>query len=151
VLLLVLGGWTLTTRPAAAQSGFGFHGGGTLDPDQGFFGMHVVTSPLTGQLRVYPGADVGFGDGVTLVAFHVDFTQWFQLNPRWHLYFGGGPAVNVYRFDANGQFEDDTFTEVEGGFDSLVGFAHDSGLMLEMRVGANGSPDLRFTLGFTFR
>jgi hypothetical protein len=133
---------------ASAQGGFGLHGGATIDPDQGFLGMHYITNPLTGDLRVHPGADVGFGDDLTLASLHVDFVQWFELNPRWHLYFGGGPAVNIYRFETG---RDDTATEVEGGFDTLVGFAHETGWTLEMRVGSSGSPDLRFAVGFTFK
>src|SRR5262245_27927533 len=84
---------------AEAQRGFGLHGGATIDPDQGFVGMHFISNPLSGNFRVHPGADVGFGDSITLASFHIDFAQWFDLNPRWNLYFGGGPAVHVYRFD----------------------------------------------------
>lgn len=69
----------------------------------------------------------------------------------WQLYFGGGPAVNVYRFDLFPGANGDSHTELEGGFDTMVGFAHDSGLMLELRVGASGSPDLRFGVGYTFK
>ena len=39
----------------------------------------------------------------------------------------------------------------EGGFDTVVGFALSNGALFEMRVGANGSPDLRFGVGFTFK
>jgi hypothetical protein len=138
--------------PAHAQGGFGLRGGATLDPDQGFLGMHFVTGPLAGSLRMQPGADVGFGDDVVLAALHIDLAQWIELNPRWHLYFGGGPAVNIYRFETTVRGGDgESFTEVEGGFDTLVGFAHDTGWMFEMRVGSSGSPDLRFAVGFTFK
>jgi hypothetical protein len=114
--------------------------------------MHYVSRPLTGDLRVHPGADVGFGDDVTLTAIHIDFAQWFEISQRWGLYFGGGPAVNIYRFDFGGpEGDDDSATEVEGGFDTLVGFAHESGWLFEMRVGSSGSPDLRFSVGYSFR
>jgi hypothetical protein len=137
--------------PAAAQGGFGLHGGATIDPDQGYFGMHYISRPLAGDLRLQPGADLGFGNDVILSAIHIDFAQWFELNPRWQLYFGGGPAISIYRFDFQGSGGDESETEVEGGFDTMVGFAHDSGLTFELRVGANGSPDLRFGVGYTFR
>jgi hypothetical protein len=139
------------TPRANAQDGFGLHGGGTIDPDQGFFGMHYVTRPLSGDLRVTPTADVGFGNSVVLAAFHIDFAQWFDINPRWNLYFGGGPVVNVYRFDLGGLGGGNEETDIEGGFDTVVGFAHEHGMTFEMRVGANGSPDLRFAIGYTFR
>jgi len=139
--------------PAFAQEGFGFHGGGTIDPDQAFFGMHFVSKPLGGGPRLYPGADVGFGNDLTLVAFHLDFAPWIELNPSWFLYVGGGPSVNIYRYDSlSGQGPGDhTSTDVKGGFDALVGFAHRSGLMLEMRVGSSYNPNLRFAAGFTFK
>lgn len=142
--------------PAAAQEGFGFHGGASIDPDQGYFGLHYISNPLAGNLRVQPAADAGFGNDVTLAAFHVDFASWFELNPRWQLFFGGGPVVNIYRFDVAdfggvSQDGDDTITEAEGGFDTMVGFAHDSGWMFELRIGTNGSPDIRFGVGYTFK
>jgi hypothetical protein len=146
--LLLAGG---LAHRADAQEGFGLHGGASIDPDQGFFGMHYISRPLTGDLRVHPGADVGFGDGVTLAAVHIDFAQWFEINPRWGLYFGGGPAVNIYRFDLAPLGREDSEIEVEGGFDTLVGFAHESGWLIEMRVGSSGSPDLRFSVGYSFR
>jgi hypothetical protein len=145
-------GATVGAGPARAQNGFGLHGGATIDPDQGFFGMHFISNPLAGDLRVQPGADLGFGNDVILSAIHIDFAQWFEINPRWQLYFGGGPAVNIYRFDLEalgvGRGSE---TEVEGGFDSIVGFANDRGFTFELRVGASGSPNLRFGVGFTFR
>ena len=123
------------------------HGGASIDPDQGFVGIHYFAR-LADRLKIHPAADVGFGDDVTLIAIHIDFAQWFELgrSKRWSLYFGGGPAVNIYRFELG----DDTEFDTEGGFDFVVGFAKRSGPMFEMRVGSSGSPDLRFAVGFTF-
>jgi hypothetical protein len=143
VLVLVL----CVPAMAAAQNGFGFQGGATIDPDQGFFGLHFFV-PLTPQLKVQPAADVGFGNDLTLVSLHADFAQWFELGKgTWSLYFGGGPAVNLYRFDVG---HDDSEIDAEGGFDFVVGFSSKAGPMLEMRVGSSGSPDLRFAFGYTF-
>jgi len=136
--------------PSASAQSVVFRGGATVDPDQGFFGMSYVTAPLSGELRLQPGADLGFGNDVILSTIHIDFAQWFTLNPKWQLYFGGGPAVNIYRFDfANSRGADST-TDVQGGFDTLVGFAHDSGATFEIRIGSNGSPNLRFAVGYGF-
>jgi hypothetical protein len=144
----------LTVGPAAgranAQEGFGLHGGATIDPDHGFFGMYYISRPLAGTLRIHPGADVGFGDDSLLAALHVDLAQWFEINPRWHLYFGAGPTVNIYRLDLRPSGDNDMLTDVDGGFETMVGFVRDRRWQLEMRVGANGSPDLRFTVGYTF-
>ncbi|MGE3840604.1 MAG: hypothetical protein AB7I50_03380 [Vicinamibacterales bacterium] len=138
-----------SVRPASAQSVV-FRGGATVDPDQGFFGMSYVTAPLSGELRLQPGADLGFGNDVILSAIHIDFAQWFTLNPRWQLYFGGGPAVNIYRFDVGDSRGGESTTDVQGGFDTLVGFAHESGATFEIRIGSNGSPNLRFAVGYGF-
>lgn len=145
--------WLVSVVPSSAQGGVGFHGGGTIDPDQGFFGMHYISNPLSGNLRLQPGADLGFGNDVILSVIHVDFAQWITLNQRWQLYFGGGPAINIYRFDTAGARggSGDSTTDIQGGFDTIVGFAHESGTTFEMRIGSNGSPNIRFGIGYTFR
>lgn len=132
---------------AEAQQGFGFRGGGTIDPDQGFFGMHYFSQKIGGGPRAHLGADAGFGDGATLAAFHVDFAGWFELNPRWQLYLGGGPTVNVYRFDVGGPEDSETWTRA--GLESIVGIAHESGFLAELRVGTGDSPNLRLVVGYT--
>jgi hypothetical protein len=134
---------------ARAQDGVGFHGGATVDPEQGFFGLHYF-APLSSQLKVHPAADVGFGSDLTLVSLRADFAQWFELGRTgtWSLYFGGGPAINLYRFDTGAG--DDAELEAEGGFDFVAGFSSKRGPMLEVRVGSSGSPDLRFAVGYTF-
>ena len=43
-------------------------------------GMQFITRPIGGNLRVHPGADVGFGDNATLASLHIDFAQWFQMS-----------------------------------------------------------------------
>lgn len=137
---------------ALAQDGFGIHGGATVDPDQGFVGAHFITEINEG-FRLHVGGDVGFGDDVTVSALRIDFAQWFELGSgKWSVYFGGGTAVNFYRFDEprldeDGELDD---LEIEGGFDAIVGFASQKGPLFELRVGSNGSPDLRFLVGFTF-
>lgn len=151
VLTLTMLG-SFVAAPAFAQEGVGFHGGATVDPDQGFFGMHFVTRPLSGDLRLKPGVDLGFGDGFTLATVRFDFANWFELNPRWKLYFGGGPAINIYRLepvDLGGR-STEAELDLQGGFDTVVGFAHESRTSFEIRIGSNGSPTLRFAVGYTF-
>jgi hypothetical protein len=149
---MVLAGVILCPIPAVAQEGFGFRGGVTIDPEQGFAGMHYLAA-VADRLRLQPAAEVGFGSDLTLVTFRVDFTQWFELGAsQWSLYVGGGPAVNILRYDdALAQLRGGDSIDVDGGFDFALGFAHRDGVMLEIRVGSAGSPDLRFGVGYTFR
>jgi hypothetical protein len=91
---------------------------------------------------------VGVGDGVTLVTLNFEFTYRFPQAalPRslslWHLYVGGGPALNIFRFSND--------TRSEGGFNGLVGLAHRGGLFAEAKVGALKSPSFKFAVGYTF-
>lgn len=138
-LLLLVG-----VTPAGAQVAPGVQAGVSDDPDQFFAGVHVETQPLVDQLRFRPGVDLGFGDHVTLVAGNLDFVYRIPF-PRsaWALQVGGGPAINFYKFDRH--------SDVEGGFNVLLGVRHRDGFFTELRVGMMDSPDLTFAIGYTFR
>jgi hypothetical protein len=127
---------------AAAQE-FGARVGVSADPDQFYFGGHVETDPIVDRLRFRPNVEIGLGDDVTLVAFNFEFAYHFPARQAWNFYAGGGPALNLY--DA----EDDT--DVEGGFNILLGVAHRNGLFVEFKVGLIDSPDVKFGVGFVFR
>lgn len=134
----------MAATPAEAQDvDPGVQAGVSLDPDQFYFGGHIETSPLVDRLRFRPSVDVGIGDGTT-VAGNFDFTYTFPGGRPWSLYVGGGPSINYYDFD-NGR------SDTEGGFNFLVGAKHNRGLFFEMKVGVEGSPDLKFGVGYTFR
>jgi hypothetical protein len=87
--------------------------------------------------------DVGLGD-VTTVSGNFDFTYTFAGGRPWNLYVGGGPSINWYNFD-NGS--DNT----EAGFNFLGGVKNRAGLFFEVKIGVEGSPDLKFGVGYTFR
>jgi hypothetical protein len=57
---------------------------------------------------------------------------------------GGGPSVNFYNADNGG-------SNTEGGFNFIIGAKQNRGLFFEMKVGVEGSPDLKFGVGYTFR
>jgi len=138
---------TVFAHSAQAQ-GVGVRAGVSADPDQFYAGVHFETRELAEHLRFRPNVEVGFGDDVTLVALNFEFT--YRLPPAalprsmsmWHLYVGGGPALNIFRFSND--------TEPEGGFSGLVGLAHRNGLFAEAKFGALKSPSFKFGVGYTF-
>ena len=144
VFLACLGLFTVAVVPAQAQQvRAGVQGGASVDPDQGFIGGHVETSPLVDRVRFRPGVDIGFGDDVTLVGINLDFTYAFTANRPWNIYAGGGPAINWYNYEND--------SEAEAGFNFLVGAKSRDGLFFEIKIGVMDSPDLKFGVGYTFR
>jgi hypothetical protein len=143
-LLIVLG----IAVPAAAQ-GPGVRGGVSVDPDQVYFGGHYETEALIDRLHFRPNVELGLGDDLVTTALNMEFVYKFPTRSRWLLYAGGGPAVNFYSYDDDGQGEDNTNTE--GGLNLLFGVENRGGLFFEVKVGAIDSPDVKFGVGFTFR
>ena len=134
----------IAADPAEAQQvAPGVQAGVSLDPDQFYFGGHIETSPLIDRLRFRPSVDVGIGD-VTTVSGNFEFTYTFPSGRPWNLYVGGGPSINRYNFD-NGS--DNT----KAGFNFLGGVKNRAGLFFEVKIGVEGSPDLKFGVGYTFR
>jgi hypothetical protein len=133
---------------SARAQGVGVRAGASADPDQFYGGVHFETRELVDNLRFRPNIEVGVGDNVTLVALNFEFS--YRLPPAtlprsmsmWHLYVGGGPALNIFRFTND--------TRSEGGFNGLVGLAHRNGLFAEAKVGALDSPKFKFAVGYTF-
>ena len=139
----LVAGLMLVATPAFAQS-FGVRAGASANPDQFFFGGHYETRPLMEHLTFRPNIEVGFGDDVTLVAFNIEFAYWIDLkNKPWKVYLGGGPAANLY--------DSDNETDLQGGFNLMVGAQHRGGLFGEFKVGLIDSPDVKFTVGYAFK
>ena len=134
--------------PAAAQ-GPGVRGGVSVDPDQVYFGGHYETEALVDRLHFRPNLEVGLGDDVVATTINMEFVYKFPSRSRWLLYAGGGPAINFYSYDDDGNGGDDTNTE--GGLNLLFGVENRSGLFFEVKVGAIDSPDVKFGVGYTFR
>ncbi len=132
--------------PALAQTHAGIRAGVSADPDQFFFGGHIETAPLVDRLSFRPNIEVGVGDNVTSVGLNFEFVYSVPLDRQpWRLYFGGGPAANLYSSDSRDG------TDVAGGFNILVGAQHSGGLFTEFKVGAIDSPNVKFTVGYAFR
>ena len=144
VSLITLGLTAAVVTPAEAQVRTGVQGGVSIDPDQVYFGGHVETTPLVDRLRFRPSVDIGLGEDLVAVAGNFDFTYTFPGGREWNLYVGGGPSVNFYNADNGG-------SNTEGGFNFIIGAKQNRGLFFEMKVGVEGSPDLKFGVGYTFR
>ena len=133
-----------------AQGQAGIRVGVSADPGQFFFGGHVETAPLLENFSFRPNAEVGLGDGLVVIALNVEFAYRIPLENRpWMVLIGGGPALNVFSFDDNegrGRGRDN----VGGGFNILVGLEHREGLFTEFKVGMSDSPDVKFTVGYSF-
>lgn len=143
LLATLVAGLMFMATPAYAQT-FGVRAGASADPDQFFFGGHYETRPLMKNLTFRPNVEIGVGDNVTLVAFNIEFAYWIDLdNKPWKLYLGGGPAANLY--------DRDDSTDLEGGFNLMVGAQHRGGLFVEFKVGLIDSPDVKFAVGYVFK
>lgn len=135
--------------PAYAQNQFGIRAGVSADPEQFFFGGHFETRPLIDRLTFRPNVEIGIGDDLTLVALNIEFVYSVPIrNHPWRVYFGGGPAANIYSRHDDGGNDDDG--DVEGGFNLLVGLQHRQGLFTEFKVGMIDSPSVKFTVGYAF-
>jgi len=142
---IALAAAALSAPPALAQDGPGMRAGLSADPDQFFVGMHYVTQPLTGMLRFQPNAEAGFGNDLTTVTFNGEAALWMKVSPEWHVYVGGGPAMNLYRYSGRNK------TDVDPGLNAIVGLRRRGGLFFELKVGAFDSPSVKLLVGYTIR
>lgn len=128
---------------AMAQVDFGLRGGATINPEQFHFGAHLITNPFFENLTFRPNLEIGVSKFV-VVATNLEFAYEFHLDkkPFW-IYAGLGPSV-IVAADGNS-------ANAGGGFNILLGLEHRNGFMGEMKVGALDSPDLKFTIGYSFR
>jgi hypothetical protein len=145
-LSFLLGVVVFSATPAVAQDG-GIRGGISVDPDQFYFGGHLETSPLIDRLYFRPNVEVGFGDDMTLIGANMEFVYKFSTNRSLNLYAGGGPALNIFMFEGDG--DDDS--ETEAGMNVLVGAETSRGLFFEFKIGFIDSPDFKFGVGYTWR
>ena len=142
--------WVTLFATSARAQGVGIRAGASVDPNQFYAGAHFETRDLAEGVRFRPNVEVGVGEDLTLVALNFELT--YRLPPgapplprslaMWHLYVGGGPALNILRFQND--------MRSEGGFNGLIGLAHDSGLFAEAKLGALKSPSFKFAVGYTF-
>ena len=134
---------------AFAQGGAGLRAGASVDPDQFYFGGHAELGPVVERLWFRPNLEVGVGSDITVFAFNGELAYFFPLrNSDWSVYPGGGPGLNIVRFD-RGPNDDDT--DAQGGFNFLVGLAHNEGFFGELKLGVIDSPEFKIGFGYTWR
>ena len=151
VLITLLIAGLLVTVPvdANAQQEKGVRAGVSSSPGQFYFGGHVERGPLVDRLWFRPNAELGLRNDQVLIAFNLEFAYRIPIQGKpWATYLGAGPALNVRGWTEGGG---DRQTDLLGGFNLLVGIAHKDGLFTELKIGVMDNPDLKFTVGYSFR
>ena len=116
----------------AQQAGPGVRAGISSNPDQFYFGAHLDTGPIIDRLSFRPNVEIGLGDGLTSISGNFEFVYWWPIpNRPWQVYAGGGPSVNVSRFDA----QHGNRTDLGPAFNIVGGLAHSRGLFVEVKLG----------------
>lgn len=140
------------TAPALAQQpGFGVRAGVSADPDQFYFGAHYDTGPLFERLSFRPNVEVGVGNDQTTVAGNFEFVYWWPIRRHpWNIYAGGGPAV-VFYDHGNPNHDEHGNSDVDPGFNILVGVAHHRGFFTEIKIGLIDSPEFKFGVGWAWK
>lgn len=135
--------------PARAQSSIGFTGGASIDPEQVYVGVFWQSPDIGGRFRLRPGLDGGFGQGLRLATFNVDFVYDLPLGQGpWSFITGGGPSIVLTRL-ADDRF--DQGTDVGAGITWLFGFAHEKGFLVDIRVGGGRTPGLKLGAGWAVK
>lgn len=135
-----------------SAAGWGPRLGLTVDPDQVHFGAHVDAGYLADQLRFQPNFEMGIGNDMTLAAFNFDMLYLFNTRmDAWRPYAGGGAGANIVNRDNNRGNDSD----LEAGLNLVGGIERSlsSGgrFLTELRLGLIDTPDLKWTVGWTFQ
>ena len=129
--------------PAFAESGVGFRGGLSLDPDDFVFGIHFRTDPISeNNLFIVPSIEAGFGD-VTMIALNGDLHYVFHVDASVDPYIGGGVTVNWFDSD-----QGDSDTEVGGSVLGGILFGSTRQMFFEMKIGLGDVPDAKLMVGW---
>jgi hypothetical protein len=139
VVLIIAG---RATAAVAQPLSTGVRVGASADPDQFYFGGHVETAALVDRIHFRPNAEIGIGDGVTLVALNFELAYKFRSSKPWNAYAFAGPALNIVKV------HDDS--SAGGGFSIGLGIEHREGLFGEIKVGFIDSPDFKIGIGYRF-
>lgn len=130
----------------SAQAAVGFQGGFAVDsayPEQIFGGVFFQTGDLGRGIRLRPGVDGATGEGLRLGTVNFDLVYGYPLGANgWTLLAGGGPTIVITRIPGT------DIRDTAVGFHSLLGFGHDSGFFVEMRLGSGRAQELKLGVGW---
>jgi hypothetical protein len=148
--LMGLAAILVLSQPAAAIDGWGPRVGMTVNPDQVHFGAQLDAGYITNHLRFQPNFTVGVGNDATVWSVDFDAAYLFaSVGNGWAPYVGGGPAINVV--DHSNRANDSNF---DSGLNLLGGVEHrlsgGTRFFTELKLGLLDSPDMRWTVGWTF-
>jgi hypothetical protein len=122
----------------------------SVDPDQFYFGVHAESGPIVDLVRFRPNLEAGVGGNRIVVTFNGELIYPFELRNGTRLYAGGGPAIVVISPDRMTPPLGDG-SNVEPGFNLLVGILLADEYFAEFKVGLIDSPELKLGFGYTFR
>lgn len=138
--------WLLLLPWTASAQGFAVRTGANINPDQFAVGGQYEIGPISNRVWFQPNADIGFGDGTTLVTADMDFVYRRPLAKEkqnvWTLYAGAGSAVNFYKLSG--------YHRTLAGVNVLGGLMHRNGLFTQFTIGFVDSPRFKFGVGYTF-
>jgi hypothetical protein len=135
------------SNAAFAQSGVGVRAGISAEPEQVYFGVHADVAEVVPELMFRPNAEVGVGDGGTLITLNGEFVYHFKTKSReWLPYVGAGPGVVIATASTPGG----RVTNTGPGFNFLMGIEQKKGFLVEIKIGAIDSPGFKLGFGWTF-
>lgn len=144
----------LVSSPAAAQpqirqqpqSSVGFHGGASIDPEQGYVGVFWESPPIGSRFSLRPGIDGGFGSDLRVATINIDFIARFPIGTSgWSFVQGGGPVIAITKIPAIDA------SETSAGGSYIIGFSHDQGFFGEFRIGGGNTPGLKIGAGYRLK
>lgn len=131
--------------------------GASLNPDQVVGGLDVQVGGGS-RLRVRPVAEVGWGNGVRMLALSGDVLYRLgQAGGRFRPYVGGGPGLNLV--DVTDGVGEGRGVEAELVGNGVAGLAWGGGrtrgrtarrYLAELRAGIGNTPDLKLVVGASF-
>ena len=146
-----------TTAWAAAQDfglqGWGIRAGVSVDPDQGYGGVHWDIGSPSSSLRIRPNIELGLGDDTTLVAANGEVDWYFRKQGDWFPYAGGAFSIQYIDVDLPpGAMGDDNDVELGfyavGGLETLMKSSNK--MLFEVKIGFGDAPDFKAGIGWTF-
>ena len=157
-LLLLLPAATLHAQEGGVSGvSFGLRAGATVSPDQFHVGFHVDLGQAAPQLRIRPGAEIGFGSDRTTFLGNVDALYVVSSSRTTNVLVGGGLGLGAEWGDAvkdGGLFGGAIVAAVEWGARPTPHVAQAGGshlrYLLEMRLGLGDVPTMKVTVGLQF-